>query len=94
MSSKNKLGSPQLSHIAQDEKGGNRKHPDQCEGPITGSVASKKQPTFEQLSLAYILLLHWQKDLAGSSMFILTSQAVAGRHRRGLLNPSDQPSVT
>jgi hypothetical protein len=63
-------------------------------GPITGSVASKKQPTFEQLSLENILLLHWQKDLAGSSRFILTSQAVAGRHRRGLLNPSYQPSVT
>jgi hypothetical protein len=86
---------PQRSHIAQDEKAAIESiQTSATAGPITGSVASKKQPTFEQLLLANILLLQWQKDLAGSSRFILTSQAVAGRHRRGPLNPSDQPSVT
>jgi hypothetical protein len=89
------LGSPQRSHIAQDENAAIESiQASATAGPIIGSVASKKQPTFEQLSLENILLLHWQKDLAGSSRFILTSQAVAGRHRRGLLNPADQPSVT
>jgi hypothetical protein len=32
---------------------------------MTGSAASKKQPTFEQLSLANIFVLHWRGDPAG-----------------------------
>ena len=32
---------------------------------MTGSAASKKQPIFEQLSLANIFVLHWRDDPAG-----------------------------
>ena len=38
-------------------------------GAMAGIAASKKQPTFEQFSLANIFILHWQKDLAGLSTF-------------------------
>jgi hypothetical protein len=44
---------------------GDRKHPDKRDGRRYGSAASKKQPTFEQLSLANIFVLHWRGDPAG-----------------------------
>jgi hypothetical protein len=31
---------------------------------MTGNAASKKQPNFEQLSLANIFILHWRDDPA------------------------------
>jgi len=34
---------------------------------MTGSAASKKQPTFEQFSPANIFTLHWRNDPVGRS---------------------------
>jgi hypothetical protein len=63
-------GSPQRSHIAQDEKAAIESiQISPTAGAMAGIAASKKQPTFEQFSLANIFILHWQKDLAGLSTF-------------------------
>jgi hypothetical protein len=34
---------------------------------MAGIAASRKQPTFEQLSLANIFVLHWRDDPAGDA---------------------------
>jgi hypothetical protein len=50
-------GSPQRSHIAQDEKAAIESiQTSATAGAMAGIAASKKQPTFEQFSLANISL--------------------------------------
>ena len=36
-------------------------------GAMTGSAASKKQPTFEQFSLVDMIILHWRADFIRSN---------------------------
>ena len=55
-------------YIAQNEKAAIESiQTSATEGAITGSAASKKQPTFEQFSRANIITLHWRNDLAVDS---------------------------
>jgi hypothetical protein len=50
-------------YIAQNEKAAIESiQTSATEGAMTGSAASKKQPTFEQFSRANITTLHWRND--------------------------------
>jgi hypothetical protein len=61
-------GPRQRSHIAQHEKAAIESIQISAKaGAMAGIAASKKQPIFEQLSLANIFVLHWRDDPAGDA---------------------------
>jgi hypothetical protein len=56
------------NYIAQNEKAAIESiQTSATEGAMTGSAASKKQPTFEQFSRANIFTLHWRNDPVGDA---------------------------
>src|ERR1700719_2732549 len=87
---RNGSGSPQRSHIAQDEKVAIESIQISARA---GNAASRKQPTFVQFSLANISLSIVRAS-PGSSAFVPTSPPGAGQHLAGPIEIPQFSSLT
>jgi hypothetical protein len=72
-----------ISHLPTRE-GGDRKHPDKCNGRCYGRERSLQEATdFRAAFACKHFTLHCQGGFAGSSAFVPTSSPAAGQHLAG-----------